>query len=657
MELLIFDDHDDPEPIQIIRLQPEKNRTFFFWHVFVEGLEPGMHYACRVEGPENHQEGYRFNPKKVLIDPYAYGNTSALWNRVGACGPDDNLATSIRSVVIDRDDYDWEGDAPPRIPMEELIIYELHVKGFTCHPSSGVTEPGKFRGIIEKIPYLKSLGVTAVELLPVFEFDETEVVRLTPDGTPLMNYWGYSTVSFFAPHRAYCSSPHLGTHLTEFRDMVKALHRAGIEVILDVVFNHTNEGNEQGPTMNLRGFDNTTYYHLVVGNRQYYMDYSGCGNTLNCNHPVVRKFILDSLRFWVKEMHVDGFRFDEGSILSRGEDGGPMRHAPVLWDLELDDEFADTKLIAEAWDAAGLYQIGTFPGYRWAEWNGRYRDDVRRFVKGDPGLVSAMASRIGGSADLYQPSGHKPSNSINFVTCHDGFTLNDLVSYNEKHNWANGEGNRDGIDENLSWNCGFEGYSTDPVVESLRVRQIKNFATIQMVSRGVPMIVAGDEARRTQRGNNNAYCQDNETSWLDWSLVAQNEDLVRYYKGLIALRKAHPALRSREFFSGRVTDRGVPEVRWHGCELDAPGWDDPTCRVLSFTLGGFYGKPDLHVICNMDYHTLPFSLPVLPGQGWRRVADTALPSPDDICIGGVGPYIEGTVYLANGRSCVVLVSG
>ena len=518
VELLLFDEHDQVEPVEIIKLDPAENKTFFFWHVYVEGLRPGACYAYRVDGPTDLQgQGFRYNRNKVLIDPYARGNTNTLWKRADACGPGDNLASSMRSVVIDMSDYDWEEDRPLLQPTNEMVIYEMHVGGFTRHPSSGVKHPGTFSAVVEKIPYLLELGINAVELMPVMEYDNKEELRMKPDGSgPLINYWGYSTVNFFAPESSYCVAPEHGAHVREFRDMVKALHKAGIAVIVDTVFNHTSEGNQLGPTINLKGFCNEIAYHLVPADRQYYMDYSGCGNTVNCNHPIVQKMILECLEFWVTQMHVDGFRFDEGSILSRGEDGVPMAHPPVVWSIELSEALLDAKIIAEAWDAAGLYQIGYFPGYRWAEWNGRFRDDVRRFLRGDPGLVGAVASRLGGSSDIYQTSGHLPINSINFVTCHDGFTLNDLVSYNDKHNEANGEGNRDGINENLSWNCGAEGESNDPAVEALRSRQVRNFAAILLLAQGVPMILAGDEVRRTQRGNNNAYCQNNEITWHDW---------------------------------------------------------------------------------------------------------------------------------------------
>ncbi|MGD0580735.1 MAG: glycogen debranching protein GlgX, partial [Bryobacteraceae bacterium] len=553
VELLLFDRHDSPEPSQMIRLDPFVNKSFHFWHVFVRGLQAGAHYAYRVEGPFDPAAGQRFDPAKVLIDPYSRGNTDTLWHRAPACAPGDNVRTAMRSVVVDPAGYDWEGDRPLNRPMAETIIYEMHARGFTRSASAGVRHPGTFAGIVEKIPYLQDLGVTAVELLPVFDFDEKGTLREV-DGQALANYWGYSTIGFFAPQCSYCVCPESGSHLNEFRDLVKALHRAGIEVILDVVFNHTDEGNHLGPTFSFRGIDNRDYYFLVPWDLQYYMDFSGCGNTFNCNHPVAQKLIVECLRYWVSEAHVDGFRFDEGSILSRGEDGLPAEHPPVVWQIELDDDLANTKVTAEVWDAAGLYQIGHFPGDRWAEWNGRYRDDIRRFVKGDPGVVGAVASRIAGSADLYQNRGQLPVNSINFVNCHDGFTLNDLVSYNDKHNEANGEGNGDGINDNLSWNCGAEGESGDPAVNALRERQIRNLAAILLLSRGVPMFVAGDEARRTQQGNNNAYCQDNEVSWFDWTLPEKNAALVRFWKGMIGFRKRHDALRRGEFFSGAVNE-------------------------------------------------------------------------------------------------------
>jgi glycogen operon protein len=655
VELLLFATHDAPQPFQVIRLDPFVNKSFHFWHVLVQGLQPGAHYAYRVDGPFDPASGQRFNRNKVLIDPYARGNTDNIWRRADACGPDDNVASSLRSVVIDTAGYDWEGDRPLNRPMEDSIIYEMHVRGFTQSPSSHVQYPGSFAGIVEKIPYLKDLGVTAVELLPVFDFDETAVLRQV-DGRALTNFWGYSTMGFFAPQSAYCVSPEIGSHLREFRDMVKALHRAGIEVILDVVFNHTDEGNQLGPTFSFRGIDNRTHYFLVPWDLQYYMDFSGCGNTFNCNHPILQKLIVECLRYWVREAHVDGFRFDEGSILSRGEDFAPSEHPPVVWQIELDDELADAKVIAEAWDAAGLYQIGHFPGDRWAEWNGRFRDDVRRFVKGDPGIIGAVASRLAGSADLYQPRGQYPVNSINFVTCHDGFTLNDLVSYNGKHNDANGEGNRDGINDNLSWNCGVEGWSNDSAVESLRNRQVRNFAAILLLSRGVPMFVAGDEVRRTQSGNNNAYCQDNETSWFDWTLPERNSDLFRFWKRMIDFRKRHPALHRGQFFSGEKNDRGLPDVAWHGTKLNSPGWDDPDGRALAVTLAGFNGDGDIHAMFNMYWESLDFELPSVPDRIWLKAVDTSQPPPLDIADFGAESPVLGSLCSVPARSAVVLIN-
>ena len=658
MDLLLFDEHDDIRPLQIIPLDPGVNRTFFFWHVHVKGLRVGAHYAYRVDGPKDlHGQGFRFNPNKVLIDPYALGNTDTLWSRADACSPDDNMATSMRSVVVDMADYNWEGDRPLNPRMEQLIIYEMHVGGFTRHASAGVKNPGTFAGVIEKIPYLQQLGVTAVELLPVMDFDERTALRPNPSGTgELTNYWGYSTISFFAPQSSYCTSPESGAHVREFRNMVKALHRAGIAVILDTVFNHTDEGNHLGPMINFKGFCNDIAYHLVPADRQYYKDYSGCGNTVNCNHPIVQKYILECLEFWVKQMHVDGFRFDEGSILSRGEDGEPMVHPPVVWAIELAESLSDTKIIAEAWDAAGLYQIGYFPGYRWGEWNGRYRDDVRRFVRGDPGLLGAVASRISGSSDIYQASGRLPTNSVNFITCHDGFTLYDLVSYNEKHNFANGEENRDGINDNLSWNCGCEGETSDPAIEALRQRQVRNFAAILLLSQGVPMMLAGDELRRTQLGNNNAYCQDNEISWIDWRGVTAHAELLRFWRLMIDFRKRHPAVHRSRFFNGRVNDRGLADVAWHGCQLSRPGWDDPNGRALSFTLAGFDGDADIHVILNMDPGPLDFEIPIVKLRRWHVAIDTAQASPADIAEPGKEQPLSTASVRAEGRSVIVLLS-
>ena len=477
--------------------------------MFVPGAAPGQIYGFRVHGSFQPERGLRFDPTKLLLDPYGRAVVVPKdFQRIDAAKEGDNGATAMKSVVVDPGAYDWEGDTPLNYPSSRTIIYEMHVRGFTAHESSGVSEAkrGTYAGLIEKIPYLQQLGITAVELLPVFHFD----VQDCPPGR--VNYWGYAPVSFFAPHPAYSSRKDPVGPVDEFRDMVKALHRAGIEVILDVVFNHTAEGDHRGPTLCFRGLDNRAYY-ILESDRSRYANYSGTGNTLNANHPMVRRMIIDSLRHWVTEMHVDGFRFDLASILSRDSSGHVMSNPPVLWDIESDPELAGTKMIAEAWDAAGLYQVGSFVGDSWKEWNGRFRDDVRDFFRGEEHSVTQFADRFAGSPQIYGHKEREAEQSVNFVTCHDGFTLNDLVSYNEKHNEENGEENRDGANDNRSWNCGVEGPSEDPLVEQLRNRQVKNLLTATMLSLGVPMIVMGDEVRRSQGGNNNAYCLDNATSW------------------------------------------------------------------------------------------------------------------------------------------------
>jgi isoamylase len=561
------------------------------------------------------------------------------WSRAAACSPGDNIASSLRSEVVEHAVYDWEGDCPLARPREETIVCELHVGGFTASPTSGVARPGTFAGLREKIPYLVDLGITAVELLPVFQFDAT-------DG----DFWGYNPIAHFAPHDRY------GT-LDEFRDLVKALHRAGLEILLDVVFNHTGEGGIGGPTISLRGLGNETYYMHEPSNPGSLLDFTGCGNTLDVNEPATAKLVYDALLYWVEDLHVDGFRFDLASVLTRAPDGSVMQYPPIVELAELADELGETKLIAEAWDAAGLYQVGSFPGRRWSEWNGRFRDDGRRFVRGDRGVVGSVATRIAGSSDLYESSRRSPLASVNFVTCHDGFTLNDLVSYGAKHNEANGEDNRDGSNDNLSWNCGAEGETDDPAVDALRERQIRNFATILMVSQGMPMILAGDEARRTQFGNNNAYCQDNEISWVDWDRVATNAPLRRFWKLLIAFRKRHAVIRRTRFFDGSPAADGSSEIEWHGCLLGQPGWNDPFSRVLAFTLQAPDAGEDVHVILNMDDQELEFELPRLDGRGWRRSFDSARPAPDDASDHGAEPPVDDDrFYRAGARSVVVLVS-
>ncbi len=561
----MFDRQDASEPSRTIALDPARHRTYHYWHVFVPGLAPGQLYGYRAHGPFAPERGRRFDAMKLLLDPYGLAvAVPEAYSRTIARLPGANLLPAMKSIVADPGRYDWEGDRPLGLPFRETLIYELHVRGFTRHASSGVApeRAGTYAGLIEKIPYLQDLGITAVELLPIFQFDAQDA----PAGR--VNYWGYSPVSFFAPHRAYSSRQDALGPLDEFRDMVKALHRAGIEVILDVVFNHTAEGDDLGPTLCFRGLENSTYY-LLQNDLSRYANYSGTGNTLNANHAVVRRLIKDSLRYWVTQMHVDGFRFDLASILARDESGRTLPNPPVLWDIESDPVLAGTKLIAEAWDAAGLYQVGGFIGDSWHEWNGRFRDDVRAFVKGQDGTIPNLAARLLGSPDLYGHKEREPEQSINFVSCHDGFTLNDLVSYNDKHNEANGEGNRDGTADNRSWNCGEDGPTQDPAVEALREQQIRNFLALLLTAVGTPMLFMGDEVRRTQNGNNNAYCQDNETSWFDWGLLAKHESIHRFVKQLIAYRRRRAPGESGAAQPERDVASGARRVARRGAE--SPG--------------------------------------------------------------------------------------
>uniref|UniRef100_A0A7V4LDV4 Glycogen debranching enzyme GlgX n=1 Tax=Desulfobacca acetoxidans TaxID=60893 RepID=A0A7V4LDV4_9BACT len=651
VELLLFRDADSPRPDQVIALNPRLNKTYHYWHVFVPGLKAGQIYGYRAAGPWAPERGARFDAEKVLLDPY--GRAVAVppsYSRDLASQPGENTAAAMKSVVADLGRYDWEGDQPLQRPFAQTIIYELHVGGFTKHPSSGVAKEkrGTFAGLIEKIPYLTDLGVTAVELLPIFQFDAQD----SPPG--LVNYWGYSPVSFFALHQGYGSRQGPLAVLDEFRDLVKALHRAGIEIFLDVVFNHTAEGNHLGPTLSFRGLANEVYY-LLEPDRSLYADYSGCGNTLNANQSVVRRLMVDSLRYWVEEMHVDGFRFDLASILSRDEKGQPLENPPVLWDIESEPVLAGTKLIAEAWDAAGLYQVGRFVGDTWKEWNGKFRDDIRAFLRGDPDTVSSLAHRLLASPDLYEHKKREVEQSINFVTCHDGFTLNDLVSYNHKHNEANGEDNRDGSDYNLSWNCGVEGPTDDPEVESLRNRQVKNFLALTLLSFGTPMLLMGDEVRRSQQGNNNAYCQDNELSWFDWTLVHRHRDVHRFVKELIRLR-LHFDKASLEYDLTLTQFLAQAKIDWHGVTLHEPDWG-PESHSLAATAVSLTGARVFHFICNAYWEALSFELPDLPDGadgGWRRLLDTALPAPLDICEDTEAVLWEESTYLAQPRSVVFL---
>jgi len=651
MDLLLLDSAGDEQPSCVIPFNPKVNRTFAYWHMFVPGLKAGQLYGYRASGPFEPDRGLRFDAKKVLLDPY--GRAVVFpdgYDRGAACRPGDNSASAPKSVVVDPSRFDWEGDLPIHRPFSQTVIYELHLAGFTRHPNSSVTpeKRGTYAGLVEKILYLLDLGITAVELLPVFAFDPWDA----PSGK--QNYWGYAPLGFFAPHPFYSSDRGLTGALDEFRAMVKAFHRAGIEVILDVVYNHTTEGGDGGPTLSFRGLDNEAYY-LLERERRYYSNYSGTGNTLNANNPIVRRMILDSLRYWVSEMHVDGFRFDLASILSRDEQGVPLLDPPILFDIETDPTLAGTKLIAEAWDAAGLYQVGSFVGERWKEWNGKFRDDVRGWIKGDRGAVQRLPARLLASPDIYEHENREPEQSINFVACHDGFTLNDVVSYNHKHNEANGEDNRDGADDNASWNHGVEGLSVDPTVESLRERQVKNFFVLTLLAFGTPMLLMGDEVRRTQWGNNNAYTQDNEISWFDWSLVEKKVGLRRFVRELIRFRLHYGFDQEDE---GKTLSEELREanITWHGLRLFQPDWS-PDARVLALTTTSDDGLRLTHMIFNTDWQRQDFDLPPLPdGSAWRRLVDTNLAPPDDIHDRDDAPVITSFRYGTASRSVVVFIA-
>jgi isoamylase len=649
VELLLFDYPDQSQASTVFKLDPAVNRTGSYWHIYIPGLQAGQLYGYRVHGLYEPQQGLRFDPAKLLMDPYARAVFDDQYDRVEAARYGvENMATAMKSVVVDTAGYDWQGDQPLRDFPLNATIYELHVRGFTKDSSSGLAENkrGTYAGLVEKIPYLQELGVQIVELMPVFQFDR----QSAPDGRP--NYWGYEPVSFFAPHRAYSLNQDPLGPVDEFRDMVKALHRAGIAVILDMVFNHTAEDNENGPTLSLRGIDNSIYYLLNRQNQAEYINDSGVGNTLNSNHTIVRRMILDSLRYWVQQMHVDGFRFDLASVLTRDKDNQPSKDPPVLWDIDSDPVLSGTRIIAEAWDAAGLYQVGSFVGDRWSVWNGRYRDTVRRFVKSDIGTVGDLANAISGSMRLFPQLPKDPMRSINFVTAHDGFTLNDLVSYNGKHNEANGEDNRDGNSQNNSWNCGAEGPTNDTQVELLRRRQLRNFFTILFLSEGQPMFLMGDEVRRTQQGNNNAYCQDNEISWFDWDLVNSNQDLLRFVKELLKFRQKSALFRDRRYW----LDSSDVQIQWHGIQLGKPDLSEQS-HSLAYELEDSASQEHLHVLLNAYWEPLNFELPPLPAyQRWARLVDTANQPPGDFADPAVVLPESMQSYQAQARSAVVLIA-
>ncbi|XOF33063.1 MAG: glycogen debranching protein GlgX [Candidatus Electrothrix sp. YB6] len=646
-----------------IELDPKSNKTGDVWHILVNGLPPHhiLRYGYRLSGLKGrHAGGLAYDDTLIILDPYAKEVRSPRW------GEDRSGISRQTCGLIPLDAYDWEGDRPLNVPLQDTIIYELHVRGFTRHASSKCSFPGTYRGITEKIPYLKELGITAIELMPVTEFDETDCPFRNPEtGEQLKNYWGYSPLSFFAPKAAYSSDS--GHPLREFRDMVKALHRAGIEVILDMVFNHTAEGGWGGRTTSLRGIDNPIYYLLDPATKEY-LNFSGCGNTCNCNHPIVRSLILHSLRWWVTEMHVDGFRFDIASILTRDQEGNVLSNPPVVERIAEDPVLAKTKIIAEAWDAAGLYQVGHFSHHpRWAEWNGRFRDDVRMFMNGTPGMVSALATRIAGSSDLYEQHGRKPWNSVNFITSHDGFTLFDLMSYNGKHNLANGEDNQDGENNNLSWNSGAEGPTGDRCIQRLRRRRIKTMAVILLLSQGVPMLVAGDEFGHTRHGNNNPWCQDNELNWLDWKLAKKKKGQVRFFRKLIRLRRDHAIFRRKDFFqaAGPGQHAAGPEIIWQALHPGEQDWSEHT-HTLSFLLKSGGSDANFFIMLNghSDEHTVQFIVPeagsVSLAQNivWRKIIDTDRNAPTDFVDFDTARQVPiGSRVQVAPMGCVVLQSG
>jgi len=659
VELCLFDTVDAAEPSACLPLNAEAHRSGHYWHGWVPGLAPGQHYGYRVHGPDAPSSGLRCDPRHLLLDPYgeALAVPRGYDRSQGQQRGERGWANAIKTVVADLDAYDWQGDRPLNRPAREAIIYELHVKGFTAHPSGGLNPAtaGTYAGLIEKIPYLQDLGITAVELLPVFQFDPQDA----PAGLP--NYWGYQPISFLVPHHGYSSAWRQDGDalavLDEFRDMVKALHRAGIEVILDVVFNHTAEAGADGPTFSYRGLANRDYYLLDPADPSRYLDVTGCFNTFNGNNPVVRRLIRHSLRHWVQHFHIDGFRFDLASVLARDESGKPVPRPPILWDLDTDPVLAGTKLIAEAWDAAGLYQVGSFVGDRWQEWNGRFRDDLRRFLKGDGAQVAAVSQRLIGSPDIYGPKQREAEASINFITCHDGFTLADLVSYNHKHNEANGEDNRDGSDDNASWNCGVEGPSSDPEIQALRQRQIRNFLALLMLSAGTPMLGMGDEICRSQAGNNNAYCQDNPISWLDWGLLEQHQDIHRFVRELVTYRQRRDVVvDDRAFSLADLLHRN--QIRWNGVIPGQPDRSDDS-RSLALTLTSTSHRFRCALMVNAWWEPLTFTLPEADfgSQCWHRWIDTTLPSPDDIVPWDQAEPVDQTQVELGPRSVVVLITG
>jgi len=663
VRLELFDQPTDGTPSRTIDLDSSKNRTGDIWHIWIQGIKTGQLYAYRVNGPYQPKKGHRFNFNKLLLDPYATAITYLPnWDFKLAWGcdksitqQDDNFsdqddASQMPKSIVTEEQFDWKDDLPIRQSWSNTIIYEAHVRGLTIAPNSKVKHPGTYRGLIEKIPYFLDLGITAIELMPIFEFNDHHVIGINPKtGKSLNNYWGYDPVSFFAPKASYSSAGGLGQQKLEFKEMICAFHHANIEVILDVVFNHTAEGNELGPTFSFRGIDNTIFY-MLEEDKRHYKNYSGTGNTINTNHPVVRGHILNSLRYWVLEMHVDGFRFDLASILGRDTMGNLLPNAPLLERIAEDPLLRDVKIIAEAWDAGGGYEVGSFSEQRWAEWNSHFRDDVRQFWRGDNGMLAAFASRLCGSADIYAKSGKGPECSINFITCHDGFTLNDLVSYRHKHNEINGENNHDGTDANFSDNYGIEGKTKDAKIEAIRIRQIKNFLLTLMVSRGVPMLLGGDEFRRSQQGNNNAYCQDNSLSWYDWHLLEQHQEIYKFTRTMITFRKAHPILTKEQFY----TDA---DIHWFSPTGELPNWHNSNEKQFACMI--YENEQNyLYLIFNADETPVHFYLPSVPQNcHWYPVIDTSNTLSDIRPVSDKESHLKNQQsYLVNSRSSVILLT-
>lgn len=625
---------DEKLPFLEIPLDEEVNKTGDVWHIFVYDLPPEYHYGYRIDGPYDPIRGHYFDNRMIVLDPYAKEVASS--SKWGTPMPRDTSRIH-RGIIDPLKPFDWGKDKHPKLPLQELVIYEMHVRAFTQDPSSNTENRGLFTGIVEKIPYLKSLGVNALELMPIYEFNESINKYHNPlTSEPLYNFWGYSTVNFFSLMTRYGNA-------NDFKTLVKELHANDIEVILDVVYNHTAEGNEEGPILSFKGIENSVYY-MLTPNGEYY-NFSGCGNTVNCNHLVVRDFIRESLRYWVTEMHIDGFRFDLASIMVRSDEGIPLANPPVIDAISNDPVLADTKLIAEAWDAGGLYQVGSFPGQgRWAEWNGKYRDCVRRFIKGTDGIIGEFATRLCGSEDLYGSRKH-PGQSINFITAHDGFTLADLVAYNQKHNEANGEDNRDGANDNESWNCGAEGFTEDEAICQLRERQMKNFHVAIMVSQGVPMILMGDEYGHTKLGNNNTWGHDSRLNWFQWDALEKNRDFFRFYQKMIAFRKSHPVLTRSRFL--RQSD-----IAWHGVEPGKPDWG-ATSRFIAYTLPDALNKCSLYIAFNAHYHEIKVNLPEHK-SGWIVCVNTALAAPHDIVEESEGKPLSSRAFTLAPHSAIVL---